>query len=75
MPDTVLQLWEFEDAPANLRRVVPKAYPGGWLAFICPGGATELAESLMTRWSLSGFPIVRGEIEDGGIVLAGPHPL
>jgi hypothetical protein len=73
-PDAVLHLWEFENAPARLRRHVPVAYSGGWLAFICPGSADDLVENLVTRWSSSESPVVRCEIEDGGIILAGPHP-
>jgi hypothetical protein len=74
IPDAVLHLWEFDNAPPRLRRLVPMAFAGGWLAFICPGSPEGLVESLVTRWKSSESPIVRCEIEDGGIVLAGPHP-
>jgi len=73
MSETILLLWEFEDAPAQLRSLVPQAYPGWWLAFVHPEGADDIVESLVSRCISSGSAIVRREVENGGIVLAGPH--
>lgn len=73
-PVAVLHLWEYDNAPANLRRLIPAAYAGGWLAFIRPGTSAHLLESLVARASSTGFPVMRCQIEDGGIVLAGAHP-
>ena len=67
-------MWDFEQAPDNLRRLVPMAYAGGWVAFVYPGGAAEIVESLMMRCKAYGFSVVRYDIENGGVVLAGPHP-
>jgi len=73
MPDTMLHLWEFEEAPANLQRLVPRAYTGGWLVFVCPGSDSEIVDGLVSRCNKSGFSVLRYEVADGGIVLAGPH--
>ena len=74
MPETLLKLWGFDDAPDDLRRLIPVRYAGGWVAFVCPGGAAEVVEWLVKRWNASGLPILRHEVEDGGIMLAGLHP-
>lgn len=73
MSETTVLLWEFEDAPAQLRRLVPQAYAGWWLAFVHPESAEDIVESLVSRCVSSGSAIIRREVEDGGIVLAGPH--
>jgi len=73
VPETVLLLWEFKNAPTALQRLVPQAYAEWWLALIQPGSADDVVQSLVQRWTSSGFPIVRHDVEDGGIVLAGPH--
>jgi hypothetical protein len=73
MFDTVLQLWEFADAPQHLQRLIPLTYAGGWLAFLLPGGPRDVVDCLVARWNSSGFSVVCCEAEDGGLVLAGPH--
>lgn len=72
MSEIVLLLWDFEDAPAALQRLVPQAYAGWWLALVQPGSADEIVQSLVKCWTASGFPIVRHEVGEG-VVLAGPH--
>jgi hypothetical protein len=73
MVDTVLQLWEFADAPQHLQRLIPLTYAGGWLAFLMPGGSRDVVDCLITRWNSPDFCVVCCEVEDGGLVLAGPH--
>jgi hypothetical protein len=72
--EILLDLWEFANAPDRLRGLVPRAYTGGWLAFIHPGSGEEVAQVLIDRWNSFGFSLVRCQSEDGGIVLAGHHP-
>lgn len=72
MPDPVVQLWEFANAPAPLRELVPPVYPDGWLAFVCPGCTEDIVEVLMNRRSSRTFPVLRVDTQDGGIVLTGP---
>ncbi len=69
-PEVVLYIWEFGNAPPDLRRVVSDLHSGGWLALICPGGPGSLVEALVSRWHSSEHPVQRYELEDGGIVLA-----
>ena len=74
-PDAVLHLWEFENAPEALKELVSPPHAGGWLAFVCPGGAEDLVEGLLAQWSSQTLQIVRLDLEGGGTVLAGPHPV
>lgn len=73
--EVVLYLWEFENAPPHLQRVVSPAHAGGWLAFIRPGSPELLVQALLQRWHLPEHRVRRYEAEDGGIILAGPHLL
>jgi hypothetical protein len=73
MPKTMLKLWEFGDAPEDLRRLVPAAYADGWVVLISPGAARDLVDCVVTRWLSSGFSFVRHDVEDGRIIFAGPH--
>ena len=73
MSETKLLLWGFEDAPLQFRRCLPFTYMNGWLAFVCAGSSLEIVEALIARWRLSGQTVMRYEIEDGGIILVGPH--
>lgn len=74
MNETLIQLWEFADAPEHLQSVVPLAYAGGWLAYIGPDGGDDIVDILIDRWYSSGFSLTRFELVDGSIVLAGQHP-
>jgi hypothetical protein len=67
-----LTFWEFEDAPAELRRLIPLAYANGWVAFVCSGRADEIVSGLMIVGNLSGLSVARYETE-GGVILAGAH--
>jgi hypothetical protein len=69
----VLQIWDIEDAPESLRLLVPAAYAEGWLAFIAPGGESNFLEEFLTRCHSPGLPVIRCEVEGGGILLTGPH--
>ena len=73
VPDTILQMWDFEEAPDNLRRLVPLAYAGGWVALISYESANELADSLMRRCKDSGLSLIRYDLDNAGILLAGHH--
>jgi hypothetical protein len=71
MTDADLLLWDCEDAPSSLRRLVPTEYSNGWLAYIPPGSALELIEFLFSFSNSHQGAILRFESEDGGIVLLG----
>jgi hypothetical protein len=72
MPPTVLQLWEFEQAPANLRELIPMAYAGGWLMFVRPGGDAEVVQGFVDHCASTGVTLMKLSTTDGGFVLAGP---
>lgn len=72
MPQTVLQLWEFDHAPANLRELIPMAYAGGWLMFVRPGGDAEAVRGFMEHCASTGAVLLKLSTPDGGILLAGP---
>ena len=72
MPDTELELWDFAHAPPALRDLIPAPHAGGIVVFVLPGGAVEVIDYLIARWTLMGFSVVRQDTEDGGTVLAGP---
>jgi hypothetical protein len=69
----LIQIWEFADAPEALRTQIPLVYADGWLAFIRPGTGGELEQFLVDRWNAFGFSLVRHQMDDGGVLLAGPH--
>lgn len=68
----LLQFWDFEDAPANLKRFVPRSYAGGWVGFISSGRSSEVLAILVALMKSSGFRFVCCETGDG-VVIAGPH--
>ncbi len=71
MSDTKLLLWCFEEAPVQLRLVLPMTCAHAWLAFVCPGSSLEVVEVLIARWRISGQTVLRYEVSDGGIILVG----
>lgn len=72
MTNTDLELWDFADAPPALRDLIPLPYTGGMVVLVLPGGAAEVVDYLVARWTLMGFSILRCQGEDGSILLAGP---
>ena len=69
-PTTTLQLWEFERAPAKLRRQISQTHSGGWIALISPGGAEDVIEELVSRWLSSGLSIELHRSGEEGVVMA-----
>jgi hypothetical protein len=67
-------MWEFEDAPSNLKQLVSKEFAGGWLALVYSCGGTDFAGSLAACWRSLGLSLVLHRTEDGGTLLAGLHP-
>lgn len=74
MKEILLDLWEFADAPDNLKSLLPLPHPGGWLAYIYPECEADVAQMLIDRWCSLGLSLARYQLEGGGIVLAGQHP-
>lgn len=72
MPSTILQLWEFHHAPANLRELIPRAYAGGWLMFVRPGCDAESVQGFVDHCASTGVAFLKLRTADGGFVLAGP---
>lgn len=72
MSTTVLQLWEFDRAPAYLRELIPMPYAGGWLMFVRPGGDAEVVQELVDHCASTGVALLKLSTADGGFVLAGP---
>lgn len=73
MVDVTLLLWDFKDAPPQFRRLLPCTCVSGWVAFVCAGSSAEIVEVLVARWRRTGRTVLRYDIEQVGIVLAGPH--
>ena len=74
-PGDLLQIWEFENAPDTVRRVVPFAYAGGWVLFARPGHKSDVVEWLISHCHACGYAVSRHLSEDGGVVLAGLHQI
>lgn len=74
MSDINFQLWEFEEAPPDLRGLVSADFRGGWLALISSPEPALFARVFSTWWESSGLPLAQCETGEGQIVLAGPHP-
>jgi len=70
----VLRLWEFSDAPAQLRRLLSRTQADGWLAEVSPDGDKAQVLEILTQWRSAGLSIEQYEAEDGRVILAGPHP-
>ena len=74
--ETTLHLWEYEDAPERVQRLVEENYAGGWVAEVLAseeGPAPDVAEQLVARCARLGFTVWRYESGDGVVVLAGRH--
>lgn len=66
-----LEIWEFADAPRELRELVPAIYRTGWVA-IFSSGARDVAD-LVAASGYPEHPVFMREVEDGGVLLAGSH--
>lgn len=69
--EPVLRLWNFDDAPLDLRRLAPVRYPGGWIAHILPSDR-ELLELLFRGGRAAGRPVLAIEVEAWGTIVVGP---
>lgn len=67
-------IWEFDNAPQNLRALVSPKHTGGWIAFIRPGESRGLVESLITYLTAGSPSVGRYDADHGGVVLAGAYP-
>lgn len=74
MSEIDFQVWEFEEAPADLRRLIAEDFSGGWLALISSSDPSHFARIFTMWWHSAGLPLAQCEAEEGHIVLAGPHP-
>lgn len=74
MSEADLQLWEFEEAPPDLQRLIPEDFSGGWLALIPAGNSAHFACLFTLWWRSAGLPLAQRDAGEGRIVLAGPHP-
>lgn len=74
MSDVVLQLWEFHEAPANLRDLFPGKFAGEWLVLVRPEDqAADFVSDLIVHWNSSGLLMAQGQAADGAVVLAGAY--
>lgn len=73
MSEADLQLWEFEEAPPDLQRLIPAAFSGGWLALIPAGKSAHVARVFTEWWQSAGLPLAQRDAGAGRVVLAGPH--
>lgn len=71
-PDTspLVQLWEFADAPEDLRALVPAAYSNGWIALI---HRNDLVHPIIAFANAHGLPIWTKIVDSDRTVLGGPH--
>jgi hypothetical protein len=74
MSEVNFQLWEFEEAPPDLRGLIAADFRGGWLALISSADPSNFACVFTTWWKSAGLPLEQREAGEGQIVLAGPHP-
>lgn len=70
-PVTALRIWEFEKIPFELRRQIPNARSGSWIAYISSDSGDDVIQELMRIWVSSGFSVTRYEFTAGGTLLAG----
>ena len=71
--DGEIRIWPYAKAPAALRAMVP--HTSEWVAVIPHAlvAATELT-SLLWRWDDEDHRVVRRDLPDGTLVLAGSYP-
>lgn len=74
MSEVNFQLWEFDEAPPDLRGLIAEDFRGGWLALISSEEPAHFAGVFTTWWQEAGLPLAQREAGEGQIVLAGPHP-
>jgi hypothetical protein len=74
MSEVDFQVWEFEEAPPDLRGLIAEDFRGGWLALISSAEPAHFACVFATWWQSAGLPLAQCEAGEGQIVLAGPHP-
>ncbi len=74
MSEVYVQMWEFDEAPPDLRGLIGEDFSDGWLALISSPEPAQFACSFSTWWQSSGLPLAQREAGEGQIVLAGPHP-
>lgn len=68
----ILRLWNFNDAPLDLRKLAPTSYPGGWIAQILPCEELGLLEVLVSGGSGPGGPVIAVRVESVGTIVVGP---
>lgn len=73
MSEVDFQVWEFEEAPADLQGLIAEDYRGGWLALISSTDPAYCARVFTLWWRSAGLPLAQCEAGEGQIVLAGPH--
>lgn len=74
MGEVYVQMWEFAEAPPDLRGLFAEDFSDGWLALISSAEPGQFASVFATWWQSSGLPLEQREAGEGRIVLAGPHP-
>lgn len=74
MSEAYVQMWEFEEAPPDLRGLIGEDFRDGWLALISSAEPAQFATVFSAWWLSRGLPLAQREAGEGQIVLAGPHP-
>jgi len=67
------ELWDYQDAPGDVKQVVPPSHAGGWVAFIPSACASDLTQVLLAFLTSTGATFVCCETGDDCTVLAGPY--
>ncbi len=74
MNEVKFQLWEFEEAPPDLRGLITEDFRDGWLALISSAEPADFACVFAKWWESAGLQLAQRDAGDGQIVLAGHHP-
>lgn len=64
------QLWEYENAPAAVRRLLPNVEAGWWVALVGADNSVELAAFLASLWRSEGYSVAQYSAGEGTILLA-----
>jgi hypothetical protein len=67
-----IKVWHVAKAPESLRRLAAGA--SEWIAFIPADLVSPETEALFLRWDSQAHPVLRCELQDGSVVLAGSYP-
>jgi hypothetical protein len=64
-----VQLWHYDQAPAEIRQMAPEADSWSWFALIHPEASEQIAAFLSSLWRAAGYSVTRHAIGIEAVLL------